>query len=518
MPKKILKPAQSQQPPAVSGGQYPDFNQTPRAVVGAGEYGRSGLKYFLPGWIERDFLSELQGRNLWMVYEQMGSNDAYVGSALNAYSLFIRRTSWHVDPVAEENKDNGSAEFLETCMNDMQHSWQTFIATAAKPTLQYGFAPFEKIFKVRNGDQDDERYSSEYEDGAIGWANFAFRSPDTIFHWDYDPEDVTRLVGLTQIAAPDYHTTFIPLQKLINLRSEPGKDNPEGRSILRPVWRSWRTKTVMEDLRNITAERGGAGIPWAELPSNITNAPALYAANPSDPAAIEALASYNSMVEMLKNISTDAQKWIITPQLWDANGQPMIKVGFLQPSMGADIINHITAAIDSEAKAILIATMTEFQALGMGGTGSLALSRDKTDNFTLAVAATATSFQESINSQAVKQLFRLNPQFEFEPGQPKPKIVYDPLVPLSTQDVVALLSLFEKAGWDLSKQGGIRDALIKNLGLPDYIEQEAQDDLQEHGSNPIQDMMEGRSALDELLGGSSEPGQEFQEHDPRGPS
>ena len=110
----------------------------------------------------------------------------------------------------------------------------------------------------------------------------------------------------------------------------------------------------------------------------------------------------------------------------------------------------------------------------MGGTGILALSRDKTDNFTLAVAATATSFQESINGQAVKQLFRLNPQFEFEPGKPRPKIVYDPLVPLSTQDIVAMLGLFEKAGWDLSKQGGIRDAIIKNLGLPDYIEQEVQ--------------------------------------------
>jgi len=96
------------------------------------EYGRSGLTYYLPGWIRRDFLPELQGRRLWLVYEQMGSNDAYVGSALNAYSLFIRRTSWHVDPVVDENKNNGSAQFLEQCMNDMQHSWQTFIATAAQ--------------------------------------------------------------------------------------------------------------------------------------------------------------------------------------------------------------------------------------------------------------------------------------------------------------------------------------------------------------------------------------------------
>jgi len=30
------------------------------------------------GWIRRDLLSEFQGGGLWLVYEQMGSNDAYV--------------------------------------------------------------------------------------------------------------------------------------------------------------------------------------------------------------------------------------------------------------------------------------------------------------------------------------------------------------------------------------------------------------------------------------------------------
>jgi len=240
-------------------------HQDPRALVGQ-EYGRSGLTYYLPGWIRRDFLPELQGRRLWLVYEQMARTTPTWVLPSMPHSLFIRRTSWHVDPVVDENKNNGSAQFLEQCMNDMQHSWQTFIATAAKPCLQYGFAPFEKIFKQRNGEQEDERYTSEYDDGNVGWSNFSFRSPDSVFHWDYDPEDVTKLIGLTQIAAPDYHTTFIPIQKILNLRSEPGKDSPEGRSILRPVWRSWRTKTIMEDLRNVTAERGGAGLPWAEVP------------------------------------------------------------------------------------------------------------------------------------------------------------------------------------------------------------------------------------------------------------
>ncbi len=477
---------------------YPKFNSSPRALARQ-QFGRSGQQYFLPGWIKRDYLPELQGRNLFLAYEEMGT-DAYCGASLNAYSVFIRRAKWHADPVIDENKDNGSFEFLENNMNDMQHSWQTFVATAAKPTLQFGLAPFEKIYKFREGEQDDDRYSSNYDDGAVGWANFAFRSPDTILHWDYSPLDVTRLLGFTQIAAPDYRTTFIPIEKLILIRAEPGKDNPEGRSILRSAWRAWRTKKIMEDLRNISAERGGAGIPWAEVPSNIANAPQYVAAAPTDQAAIDAMASYQSLVDTMENINQDAQKWIITPQVWDANGQPQIKLGFLQPAQGADIIGHITAAIDAEAKAILISTMSEFMALGMGGTGSLALSRDKTDNFTLAVDATLTAFMESINQQAVRQLFRLNPQFEFEKGKPKPRMVYDPIVPISTQDVVAILGLFEKSGWDLSKQAGIRDTIISNLGLPNYIEQDVDEKLTEHGDAPIESLLDGKSALDAIMG------------------
>lgn len=451
------------------------------------ELGRSGLEYYLPGWIKRDFLPELQGRRLWLVYEQMGSNDAYVGAALNAYALFIRRAQWRVDPVVSENKD--AAEFLEQCMHDMWHSWQTFIATAARPVLQFGFAPFEKVFKERRGVQDDERYSSKYDDGAIGWANFSFRSPDTILHWVYDPQDVSKLLGLVQLAAPDWRQIFIPIQKILNLRSDPGRDSPEGRSILRPVWRAWRTKTLLEDLRNIIIERGGAGIPWAEVPSHIANAPVISAAAPDSPAAADALASYNSIVEALENISQDTQKWLITPQIWNEQGQPTIKIGFLQPNAGADIISHITSAIDAEAKAILIATMTEFQALGMGGTGSLALSRDKTDNFTLAVAATCTSFQESINNQAVRQLFRLNPQFEFDRNQPLPRIIYDPLVPLNTQDVVAVLSMFERVGWRLDDQATIRDAILRSLGLPEFVEAKVRDLVDGH-EGPVQDLLD----------------------------
>lgn len=485
-------------PQPLPAGKYPTFSTAPSNLQA--EYGRSGWRYQLPGWPIRDFLPELSGLNLWRVLAEMGDNDAYCGAALNAYSMFVRRSNWTVQPASKEPVDIEAAEFLKSCMGDMAHSWQTMIAAAAKAVPQFGFAPFEKIFKIRQGENyDDPRYGSEYDDGAIGWSNISFRSPDTVLHWDYDPIDVTRLRGLTQLAAPDWRQVFIPVEKLLLLRAEPGKDSPEGRSILRSAYRAWRTKKIMEDFRNIIIERGGAGIPRATVPQIIANAPYLLANDPNNPELIQANASYLSIEDSLKNIALDTQQYIIMPQMLDdKTGKELISLDFLQPAVGADIVAHVTAAIETEAKAILLSTMTEFLALGMGGSGSLALSRDKTDNFTLSVSAILDAFESSINDQLVKQLFRLNPQFSNL--KELPRIVHDPVVPLSTNDVATIISLFEKAGWSLANQSAIRDMILQSIGLPDYEEQTALESDQKPGAEKspkaeaIQQILQEREA------------------------
>lgn len=494
---KAIAPPQNQ-PPLVTG-TYPQFNSSMGNLQL--EYGRSGWRYQLPGWPIRDFLPELSGRNLWTVLAEMGDNDAFCGASLNAYSMFIRRAEWTVQAASKNPEDVEAAEFLESCMADMGHSWKTMIAAAAKAVPQFGFAPFEIIYKIRQGEnEDDPRYGSEHDDGLIGWSNLAFRSPDTVLHWNYDPQDVTRLRGLTQLAAPDWRQVFIPIEKLLLLRSEPGKDSPEGRSILRSAYRAWRTKKIMEDFRNIIIERGGAGIPWASVPQNIANAPILLASDPTNLGYIEANASYQSIAETLKNIALDTQQYVITPQMFDKETHnELIKISFLQPAMGADIVAHVTAAIETEARSILIASMTEFLMLGTGasGGGSLALSRDKTDNFTLAVTACLDAFESSINDQVVKRLFRLNPRFE--DLDELPRIVHDPVVPLSTGDVATIISLFEKAGWSLGDQSTIRDTILQAIGLPDYEEQTAHESDQAPGekspeAEAIQQILQEREA------------------------
>jgi hypothetical protein len=288
------------------------------------ERGRSGLRYFYPGWIREEKLTELQGANYYLVLEEMGDMNAYCAAALNAFAMFIRRSKWSVAPVLDENKTNGSAQFLEECMHDMGHSWQTFIAIASRFVPQYGFCPFEINYKLRQGPSEDERHNSQFDDGKIGWQNFAIRAPNTIFHWVWYPDDPNRLRGLVQLTPPDYPTDlFIPIEKLLILRAEPGKDNPEGRSVLRSSYKPFIVIRFMEDARNIIIEHAGTGIPKAELPPSITNPysidpitglPVLDdAGNPVvDPVS---LATLNSVKESLMNMRLNEEPYITSSSI-----------------------------------------------------------------------------------------------------------------------------------------------------------------------------------------------------------
>lgn len=461
-----------------SGGRiYPKYNPSPGALVGM-DLGRSGLRRWYPGWIRDERLSDLMGRKKYIVFEEMGDMNAYCAATLNAFAMFLRRATWGVNPVNDDNKINGAADFLKSCMGDMEHSFQTFMAVASRMVPQYGFSPHEIIYKLREGPKEDYRFGSKFNDGLIGWQNFAVRSPETILHWVWYKEDPNRLQGLVQLTPPDFPPNlFIPIEKLLLLRAEPGKDNPEGRSVLRSSYKPFITIKVMEDFRNVIVERGGAGIPYADVPTTISN-PYKY-----DPTTGEtklddagkpildplALATLNSIIATLKSLRQSTEPYIIRPQQYDEKGNKMFDIGFLTNN-GGSMIADINATIHEEGMKILMGTMTEFLALGTNATGggSFALAKDKTDNFTLAITAYLDAFQESINNQAVPRLFALN-ESHFGKLKELPRIVHEPIIPININEVMSVLTGFKGLGWDITQAANaedIQNAVLDAVGLP----------------------------------------------------
>ena len=115
----------------------------------ANEIGRVGLKRY-GGTFYEEFLPELQGLKGIHVYKEMSENDDVVGSILFAIKMLIRQATWSVQPASEDEADVKAAEFVESCMYDMQTTWTDTISDILS-FLTYGWSLHEIVYKRRMG-------------------------------------------------------------------------------------------------------------------------------------------------------------------------------------------------------------------------------------------------------------------------------------------------------------------------------------------------------------------------------
>src|SRR5262245_15616143 len=141
------------------------------------ELGRTGLKQY-SGYIQEEFLRELQGERWRRVIKQMIDNDPTIGAILYAIQMRIRQVEWDIRPASESQEDVDNAEFVDECLKDMSSSWADTLSEILS-FLPWGWSYLELVYKVRGGmDTDDPAKRSVFNDGKIGWRKWAIRSQD----------------------------------------------------------------------------------------------------------------------------------------------------------------------------------------------------------------------------------------------------------------------------------------------------------------------------------------------------
>lgn len=203
------------------------------------EIGRIGQRRY-GGFFHEEFLKELQGKRGIEVYREMSENDDVVGSILFSIEMLIRQCRWSVEPGGCDKKDKEAAEFIESCMHDMQDTWIDTISEIMS-FITYGWSFHEIVYKRRNGNSKDPRLKSKYSDGLIGWQKLPIRAQETLYEWEYDNLD--NLTGMTQMPPPSYGIFTIPIEKALLFRTKSRKNNPEGKSILRNAYRCFDAET-----------------------------------------------------------------------------------------------------------------------------------------------------------------------------------------------------------------------------------------------------------------------------------
>ena len=336
------------------------------------------------GYVYEEWLNNLSTYRQRYVYREMRDNDAVIGSMFFALEMILRKAEWRVEAAPGKNGER-YAEFVRSCMEDMSHTWEEFIAENVS-MFAFGFALFETVYKRRAG--ADGRQASRFDDGLIGWRKMAPRAQESILYWVWD--DAGGMQGAVQLAAPDYHTVPIPIEKLLLFRTTSLKNNPEGRSVLRNCFRSWFFKRRIEEVEGIGIERDLCGIPT------------LYASAE----ALEAMGGEAVAKQLVTNIRVDDQAGIILPLAYDDNKNPLVKLELLRTAGSKQ--TDAGATISRYNSDILNTILAGFVQFGQSPTGSRSLHMSATQIFSLAIGAFMDSVAAVMNRIAIPRLMRLN--------------------------------------------------------------------------------------------------------------
>ena len=342
------------------------------------EIGVTGLAQFT-GLIFQEPLTELRGKEAYKRYDEMRRNSPIISALLLSIENPIRGTSWNF------SSDKGDNDPRLILLNDAITNMQGFTfndhVSEVLTMLPFGYSLFEPVY--------------EKVGGRWLWKKFAPRAQNTVLRWIYEeikqcPEDpnspiIFRLAGFEQLAPPKFKIVPIPIEKLILYKVHTELENPEGRSILRSAWIPYYFIKHLQQIEAIALERLGPGFPVINLPPGASTGP-------------EGGSDASKAAKMVRNVRIDEQAGLVLPDGWK----------FEFSKTGGTTLPDFDKVINRYEKRILTSVLAQFLMLGQEGIGSLALSKDQTDFFTMSVNSTADIIAETFTHTAIPMLMELN--------------------------------------------------------------------------------------------------------------
>lgn len=421
------------------------------------ELGRTGLNR-QGGVVYEEWLRELQGERWRRVIKEMTDQDPVIGAILYAIEMLVRQVSWRVEAASDAAEDQAAGDFVRECLGDMSYSWTDTLAEILT-MLPWGWANLETVYKIRGGDSRDGRRKSKYSDGRLAWRKWSIRAQETLSEWQFDEEG--GITGMWQIAPPDYDLVFIPIEKSLLFRTTTRKGNPEGRSILRNAYEPWYYSRNLRRIEAIGVERDLAGLPVAHVP------PELLSSN----ATADQVAILAAITQIVTNIRRDEQEGVVWPLQYDDKGNPLYKLELL--SSGGQRQFDTDKIIQRYDGRMAMSVLADFILIGHESVGSFALTRSKTNLFTVALGAfldiiagiTADGQPTGVvNTYAIPRLLRLNGMIPA--GRGMPMLVHDDVEPVDLAALGEYISKLAGAGFVLPSIEGLQEHLLQQAYLP----------------------------------------------------
>lgn len=432
------------------------------------ELGTTGLKR-TSGYVYEEFLTRLRGIQGIRIYREMSDNDPVIGAILYAIDKVITRLEWRVDPYRDKTADGDpdendveTAEFIESCLNDMSDSWDATLSQILSMII-YGWSYHEIVYKKRLGpDQKDPSKRSKFSDGRIGWRKWAIRGQETLYLWSIDTDGGIR--GMQQIDPYAGHGLVeIPIEKSLLFRTTAAKNNPEGRSLLRNAYRPWWFKRRIEEIEAIGIERDLAGLPVAMVPPD-------YLAANATPEQQQVLAAIKQIVTSIKRNENEG---IVFPMIYDEGGHKLFDITLMSSGGSRQFdTDKVLTRLDQR---IAMSILSDFILLGQDRVGSFALGATKMDLWSMSVDSIAKTIADTINQHAIPRLMKLNGMDSTR----CPSIKYSEVAHVDLAEIADFVSKMTTAGV-LAPDPTLEDHLRDLAGLPP-----ASHDIEDNGVDTI---------------------------------
>ena len=433
------------------------------------EIGATGLTV-MHGQVEEEWLRQLMGSRRLKAFREMVENDDIVGACFYAIEQLLRGVEWHAEPAEGEAEDSEQVEYLDTLFTDMSHSWSDFISEWMTCPA-YGFAPFEIVYKMRQGPNRAPGKASRYSDGLVGIRKLAIRHPDTINRWVFD--DQGGVQSLEQIAPPSYRPTMLPIEKLLLFRVRTRKGNPEGTPLLRNAYISYMRKKRIAEIEAIGTERNLAGLPIMYTPAHWH----MSDASSSDQALL------TEAKKIVRNLRTDEQGGVILPSVFDPDTKErLLKLELLAVGGGASVKNvDLSPVIERYDRRIAMTILADVILIGHEAVGSFALASSKTNLFSAGLGALLDGISDVLNRHLLPRLWAMNGWST----ENMPMLRHGDIENIPLDEVTSLIEKLSGAGAPLFPDDDLENHLRRLANLPpvpedrqERLEQEREYDLQ----------------------------------------
>ena len=428
-------------------------------VVPFKEAGEIGVAVF-GGYIETGETNAKLGQGTrYKTAADILSNISVVAASVRYFLNLLANPQWRVMSVDDTPAAKQAAEFVESVVDELASSWTRVVRRSGLYRFHgFGF---------------QEWTAMKRPDGLIGLTDIEVRAQHTIEKWDLAPNGTVR--GVWQRSAQTGEELYLPRWKLIYLRDDTLTDSPEGMGWFRHlVEPSERLKEYLT-LEKVGFERDLAGVPIGRAPITAMNR-AIAAGQLSRQDADTMLDGLKKFVKMeVKKQNTGI---VLDSQPFENQSADGVQAassaqwGVELLTSDAGNIQQLGDAIHRIGVEMARIIGTEILFIGSDGKGSMALSKDKSNNLFLNVNGTLDEMTEMFTRDIIKPLWELN---GFDP-ELMPHFTHEDIAVRDAEQISITLRNMAGAGAILSPDdpavNDLRDMLGISRALPMDLEQE----------------------------------------------